>query len=288
MSQSDKHTIPGSYKLRRWRPRLHWELVACATSGHELIGIDARALREEDRIFAREDADGVRWFRCVRCDSWVPLAAPDQPASEFPPPRDAVELPLRGKALRDKYVLRLIAIDRIFHTLVLGIVAAAIFLFAANEQSLRDPVFRVLENVQAALGGPGKDPQHGVAHEVRHLFALKKATLQEVAALLTAYAALELVEAVGLWMAKRWAEYLTFIATTVLLPLEIHELTRRVTFFKVSALVINLAVVIYLLWAKRLFGLRGGGKAEAAERERDLGWPALERTAPGATAAEAT
>ena len=286
MDESSGHTIPGSYKLRRWRPRLHWELVACATSGHELIGTDARSLRDQDRIFAREDADGVRWFRCVRCDSWVPLPAPQDPGSEFPPERDAVELPLRGKALRDKYVLRLIAIDRIFHTLILGIVAAAIFLFAANQQSLRDPVFRVLTDVQAALGGPVKNPGHGLVHEVRHLFALKRATLQEVAALLTAYALLELVEAVGLWMAKRWAEYLTFIATTVLLPLEIHELTRRVTVFKVTALVINLAVVIYLLWAKRLFGLRGGGKVEAAERERDLGWPALERTAPGAIAAE--
>ena len=48
MAEPDQHTIPGSYKLQRWKPRLHWELVACATSGHELIGIDAALL---PRIF---------------------------------------------------------------------------------------------------------------------------------------------------------------------------------------------------------------------------------------------
>ena len=79
---------------------------------------------------------------------------------------------------------------------------------------------------------------------------------------------------------KRWAEYLTFVATTALLPLEIWELTRRISPFKIVALVVNLAIVIYLLLAKRLFGLRGGAKAERAERERDTGWEALERTAP--------
>ena len=45
-------------------------------------------------------------------------------------------------------------------------------------------------------------------------------------------------------------------------------------------LIINLAVVMYLLYAKRLFGLRGGGAADAALREADSGWPALERTLP--------
>ena len=38
------------------------------------------------------------------------------------------------------------------------------------------------------------------------------------------------------------------------------------------AFIINLAVAVYLLYAKRLFGLRGGGRAERAEREADTGW----------------
>ena len=51
----------------------------------------------------------------------------------------------------------------------------------------------------------------------------------------------------------------------------------RSTAVHVYALIINLAVVVYLLRAKRLFGLRGGGAAERTERERDLGWAAVER-----------
>ncbi|MBV9922292.1 MAG: DUF2127 domain-containing protein, partial [Pseudonocardia sp.] len=79
---------------------------------------------------------------------------------------------------------------------------------------------------------------------------------------------------------KRWAEYLTFIATTLLLIPEVYELTGAITVTKIITLVINLLVVGYLLFAKRLFGLRGGARAEAAERERDSGWDALERSVP--------
>jgi uncharacterized membrane protein (DUF2068 family) len=94
------------------------------------------------------------------------------------------------------------------------------------------------------------------------------------------YAAVEGIEAVGLWYQKRWAEYLTFLVTSSLLPLEIYEIATRATVFKVIAFVINVAVVAYLLYAKRLFGIRGGAAADQAERQRDQGWGALERTAP--------
>jgi uncharacterized membrane protein (DUF2068 family) len=86
---------------------------------------------------------------------------------------------------------------------------------------------------------------------------------------------------VGLWRNKRWAEYLTFIATTALVPFEVYELSNGVSAFKLVALIINLAVVIYLLLAKRLFGVRGGHQAEHARRERSSGWGAIERATPG-------
>ena len=57
-----------------------------------------------------------------------------------------------------------------------------------------------------------------------------------------------------------------------------------VTALKVLALIINLAVAAYLLFAKRLFGLHGGGRAERAEREADTGWNAIERATPAARA----
>ena len=85
---------------------------------------------------------------------------------------------------------------------------------------------------------------------------------------------------VGLWLAKRWAEYLTFVATTLLVPLEVYEITEGVSAFKVVTLVINVAIVMYLLLAKRLFGLRGGHRVVQERRQRLGGWEAIERATP--------
>ena len=49
----------------------------------------------------------------MRCDSWLALTPPDHPTRKYPPARDEITLPLRGKPLRDRYVLRLIALDRL-------------------------------------------------------------------------------------------------------------------------------------------------------------------------------
>src|SRR4051812_732129 len=106
----------------RFRPRFHYELLACGIAGHELIGIDACELSADDALVARE-IDGVRWHRCVRCASWLPVPPPAEPARERPPRAADIRLPLRGKPLRDKIVLRLIAINRAVHFVVLGAIA---------------------------------------------------------------------------------------------------------------------------------------------------------------------
>jgi len=67
------------------------------------------------------------------------------------------------------------------------------------------------------------------------------------------YALLEGTEGVGLAMRRRWAEYLTVIATGILIPYELYEVIHHVTLFKVGALLLNLAVVGYLAYRKRLF-----------------------------------
>jgi len=68
-----------------------------------------------------------------------------------------------------------------------------------------------------------------------------------------AYAALEATEGIGLAMRRRWAEYLTVIATGILIPYEAYEVINHATLFKVGALLLNLAVVGYLAYRKRLF-----------------------------------
>jgi uncharacterized membrane protein (DUF2068 family) len=65
------------------------------------------------------------------------------------------------------------------------------------------------------------------------------------------YAAIFFTEGMGLWFRKRWAEYFTIITTASFLPLEVYELVSRFSGGKVLALVINLAVVAYLVWELR-------------------------------------
>ncbi len=61
------------------------------------------------------------------------------------------------------------------------------------------------------------------------------------------YAAVGILEAIGLYLEKAWGEYLTLIITASFLPFEIHEILRRTTLPKVSLLVVNVLVLLYLL-----------------------------------------
>src|SRR5689334_14397733 len=87
---------------RRFRPRLHYELLVCGVRGHELVGMDAARVRPEDAELVRQYGDEERWHRCLRCDSWVVVDAPAQPSRELVPSREEIILPLRGRPLRDK------------------------------------------------------------------------------------------------------------------------------------------------------------------------------------------
>jgi uncharacterized membrane protein (DUF2068 family) len=271
--------LPGTTTPKRFRPKFHYELLVCGLRGHELIGTDAAELRAQDALVARM-IDGVRWHRCLRCDSWLPLPPPREPSIQHPPARDEIELPLRGRPLRDKVVLRIIAVDRALHFVVLALLGVAVLLFASRH-GLRHTAYRVLTDIQEGVGGgPVRTSSHGFLHEATKLFSLQSGKVTLLGSAILGYAALEGIEAVGLWFQRRWAEYLTLIATALFLPLEVYELTKRLSPFKVSAFVINVAVVVYLLLAKRLFGLRGGVAAEEAAREQDIGWDSLERAAP--------
>jgi uncharacterized membrane protein (DUF2068 family) len=189
-------------------------------------------------------------------------------------------VPLRGKPLRDRYVLRLIALERVVHFVVLGALAAVVLLFANNRATLNQDFTTVLKDLQGGLGGPVATSNHGIVHDLRDLFAVSITSLYLVGVAIAAYAVMEGVEAVGLWLGKRWAEYLTFIATIVFVPYEVYELAKSVSTLKVLTLVLNLAVAVYLILGKRLFGLRGGGETEQALYDADVGWPAIERATP--------
>ena len=278
---------PGVDHGKRPRRRVDWELIGCGWSGHTLYGTDAAQLRPQDQPLARDVApmssggDRFRLCRCLRCDSWVALEPPAEPARQYPPDRDEITVPLRGKALRDKVVLRLIACDRILHFAILTLLGVLVLLIASNEHSVRSSFYRVVTDLGLGIGGgPVQNDHVGLIGELNKLLSLRSGKLRLVGAAFLVYGAMEGVEAVGLWYMKRWAEYLTFIATTVLLPLEVYELAKKVSATKVIGFVLNLAVVIYLLYAKRLFGLRGGGTVDEAERAEAMSWETIERSTP--------
>lgn len=251
-----------------------WELISCALRGHVLVGTDAARVSAADRLVVRPGG-GVRWHRCLRCDGWFARPAPSTPARPTVPGRDEVEVPLRGPLLRDRYVLRLIAVERGLHVLVSAGLALAVFFVAGHRTSLQADYTRVLNDFYGASAGNASS--HGLLGTVRHFFFVSPTHLYEVAGVLLAYAAIESVEMVGLWFAQRWAEYLTFVVTAAFIPFEVYEIATKASVFKVLTLVANLAIAAYLLWAKRLFGVRGGGAAEAERKRTGTGWAALER-----------
>lgn len=112
-----------------------------------------------------------------------------------------------------------------------------------------------------------------IAREVEKVSLLHHHTFVVLAVTAGVYAVVEGVESVGLWRQRRWAEYLTAVATAGFLPFEIYELTERVTVLRVLALVVNLAVLAWLVWRKRLFGIGRGrftGVAVTAGTDEDL------------------
>jgi uncharacterized membrane protein (DUF2068 family) len=65
------------------------------------------------------------------------------------------------------------------------------------------------------------------------------------------YATLHLVEGTGLILLQKWAEYLTVIATSSLIPLELYEIAEKRSLVRVSILLVNIAIVIYLVYKLR-------------------------------------
>lgn len=61
------------------------------------------------------------------------------------------------------------------------------------------------------------------------------------------YSGLVVTEGIGLWMQKRWAEYLTSIATAAFIPLELYELALQFTLVRVAILFLNIFIVWYLI-----------------------------------------
>ena len=235
---------------------MDWSRRACSRRGHVLYEpTEAEYLSQ-----VRADTGlGTAW-RCLRCGDFI-LDVPTGtgPAAEAP-------MPLRGTALRSRFIMRLLAVERIFRFLLVGLGAYAVWKFSDSQHSLELLFDRNLTFLRPVAQHYGYSLDNSpIVATIQKFFDYKRTDLDLVAAALALYAVIELIEAAGLWLAKRWGEYFAAVATALFLPIEIYELTEHATKFKIATLAVNVFAVVYLLWTKRLFGIRGGGKAYEAE-----------------------
>ncbi|MFI9270360.1 DUF2127 domain-containing protein [Kitasatospora sp. NPDC052896] len=239
-----------------------WDRRTCARRGHTTY---APTEPEQRQRLHTATAHGEAW-RCLRCGDFT-LGAPHGSG----PAADAPLVP-RGKALRDLFVLRFLAVERVLRGILIVLAAWAVWKFSNSQDAVQRLFDQDLTIFKPVADHFHYDLNHSpVVDTIRKTFSYQKKTLVIVALALLAYALIELVEGVGLWLGRRWAEYLTVVATAAFLPLEGEELTHHVTAFKVVTLLINVLAVVWILVSKRLFGLRGGVVAfEAARHSASL------------------
>ena len=94
----------------------------------------------------------------------------------------------------------------------------------------------------------GVDPDNRFIHRLlSRVLTVSPKQLKEASVGTFIYAGLLLTEGTGLWLRKRWAEFFTIISTAGLIPLEVYEIQRHLTGVKILVLLINSAIVIYLI-----------------------------------------
>jgi uncharacterized membrane protein (DUF2068 family) len=136
-------------------------------------------------------------------------------------------------------MLGVIAVFRVLKALVLVAVAVGALRLLDHETASR------AREWLAALPFVARHP--AVERAASKVTGATPAHLEIAAFVGLAYAVLFAVEGVGLWLQRVWAEYLTIVATTSFVPFEVYELTRRFTPIRLGALVVNVAIVGYLV-----------------------------------------
>ncbi len=234
---------------------MDWSLFGCARTGHVTYAPDEPELR--DRLMA-PTAGGTAW-RCLRCGAFVTDGQHGSgPAAAAPRLR-------RGRELRSELILRVFAVERFLRFLILGGAAYGVWRFRYDRAGIQ----RAFNNDLPAIRALYRDLGFNVSNSkllgfIQDSFTLTSRWLTYLAIGLAVYALIELVESAGLWLGKRWGEYFAMVATSIFLPYEVYDLAVKITWLRVAAFVINLLLVIYLAWTKRLFGIRGGKKAYEA------------------------
>jgi uncharacterized membrane protein (DUF2068 family) len=234
---------------------MDWSLLACGRSGHITYAPDEPAVRE--RLSARTDT-GEAW-QCLRCATFV-AGQPGMsgPASQAPMVR-------RGDELRSAFILRAFAIERYLRAVAAAVLSFVVWRLGYSRQSIEQAFDREIPLLRELFRQVGYNIDNSkLVGLIHHALTLSPTTIKVIAAGLALYAAIEVVEGTGLWLLRRWGEYFAMVATSLGLPYEIYDLISGVTVTRLALFAVNLALVIYLVIAKRLFGVRGGKRAHEA------------------------
>jgi uncharacterized membrane protein (DUF2068 family) len=150
----------------------------------------------------------------------------------------------------DNMLIRLIALLKLLNAALLA---------AAGMSALHlvhKDVASVAEHLVAILGlDPGN---HYVGEALQKVADLTPNKIKSLGVVSFIYAGLFLTEGIGLWLVKRWGEWLSVSITSSLIPIEIYEIYRHPSAIKGLVLITNIAVVGYLLYRIRNEG--HGGK----------------------------
>jgi uncharacterized membrane protein (DUF2068 family) len=232
-----------------------WSLLGCGRSGHATYAPAEAELRERLSV---PTAAGPAW-RCLRCGTFVPgEPAGSGPAAAAPDVR-------RDKDLRGALILRIFAIERFLRALVFGVLAYGVWRYKYSRLTIEQAFERKLPIVRTLFHQLGFNINHSkLVGLIQRAFTLSPRVLSYLAIGLAAYVVIELIEGVGLWLGKRWGEYFAMVATSIFLPYEIYDMTTKITVTRVAFFLVNLALVVYLVITRRLFGVRGGKSAYEA------------------------
>jgi len=254
-----------------------WSLLGCGRSGHVTYAPEEAGLRARLSVLTPA---GLGW-QCLRCGTFV-LGPPagSGPAAAAPEPR-------RDKDLRSSVILRVFAIERLLRALVFGVLAYGVVQYKDSRLSIEQAFDRKLPVIRALFRELGFNINHSkLVGLIQRAFTLSPRVLGYIAIGLVVYVAIELIEGIGLWLEKRWGEYFAMVATSVFLPYEVYDLTAKVTVTRVLFFAVNLALVLYLVLTKRLFGVRGGKRAyQARLRSESILQAAIDAAAIDAAAA---
>lgn len=155
-------------------------------------------------------------------------------------PADPPAEPVHGlQRARGDRLLPWIAAERALRAIVLSLVGVALIANPHHDWG------RTIANFARELGlNPHSNGIEKIIHKL-HAIGPQRYAVYGVIAL--AYGVLEAVEGYGLWKRRRWAEYLTVVATSLLFVPEIWEILSAATLLKVGALLVNIVIVAYLM-----------------------------------------